>query len=545
MASGLRNDSGGTGARPRRRGRFWPIPVLTLLVALPLAAWMGAYFWVNSTPGRALVGDWLLGRAPAGRLVIGAVHWGPLPDELHLGDVLIRDEAGRPLIHATEVTADVVVSHLLEGDLVVDRARASGYFLELAWDEEGKLNVARALARPKKPGSGGGPPKPRRLVELRRIELVDGDLTLAWPSWGMQFSDVDAHGALTLDRAGQLAIHADLHGGRAHALWGKHDDKAVHVNDVDIVGFHWADQGFDVDRLGLTADDGSLIDVAGTLELAGDLELDVQGDVALGATIAPVVLGRTLPTGGRVDDLELTLAGTTLTGRAHRVTAPSVEVGPVSVTDVATAVDDFTFVPGLIKPSGAVALHDTRVSHLTAPGLDVRDTRIGKVAVAVRSRSTATLDDVVARALTLEDRVTLGAKAHIEASFGLTSGEVDANIVTDMGRIGASGSLRVSPFSKKLTVSLRVALEQVGGSLATYLVDYLPPAPGATLGAPLEGFAVFRTVLGKDKVEGKKGKHWVAETRLEEAQLEGGGHRVVYDGEAWAATAVPAPPATP
>jgi len=56
---------------------------------------------------------------------------------------------------------------------------------------------------------------------------------------------------------------------------------------------------------------------------------------------------------------------------------------------------------------------------------------------------------------------------------------------------------------------------------------------------------VFRTVLGKERVEGKKGKHWVAATSLDEAHLEGGGSVVEFDGEAWAATAPPAAPATP
>jgi len=551
MAPGPRNDGrdaavgGPRGDGPRAR-RFWPIPLLTLFLALPLTAWLGGYFWVNSTPGRTLVADWLLGRAPAGSLVVGAVHWGPLPDELQLADVSILGEDGRPLIHATEIAADVVVSHLLDGDLVVDRVRARGYLLELAWGEDGELNVSRALKRPEtKPGSDEPrPPKRRRVLDLRRIELLDGDVTLSWPRWGLQFSAVSARGALTIDRGGELAIHADLTGGRAHAMWGERGQKTVKVSSVDIIGFDWAEQGFDVRRLALTAEDGSAVDVDGSLEFSGDLELAVEGDIALGATTAALTAGQALPAGGRVRALELELAGTTLAGRAERVELPVLEIGPLSATSVVTTLDDFTFVPGLLKPSGALAMHDAKVERLSAPGIEAIDTSIGRVAVSVRAKSSATLDDVVARELTIEDRVTTHARGQVDASFGLTSGEFDANVVTDMGRVGASGTVRISPFSKKLTVSLRVALEQVGGDLASYLLGYLPPDPAASLSPPLEGFAVFRTVLGKQKVEGKKGKHWVATTNLDEAQLSGGG-RVIFDGEAWAAKAPSEAPATP
>ena len=532
----------GDGVRARRP-RFWPIPVITALALLPMVTWLGAYFWVNSTPGRALVTDWIVGRAPAGRLVIRDVHWGPLPDELRLGDVSVLDENGRPLVHASEVTADVVVSEILAGDLVLDRVRATDYLLALAWDADGRLNLSRALARPERAGSATKRRTTRRLLDLRRIELVRGDVTLEWPRWGLQFSGVSARGAIHVDRGGAAAIHADLQGGRAHALWGG-GDRAVHAEAVEITGFDWADHGFGVGRLAVRGDDGSAVDVSGSLELSGDLALAVEGDVVLGAALAQLIGAGAFAEGGRVSGLDLELDGPTMTGRAERVEIPAFTAGPFTARGVTTALDDFTYVPGMLKPTGALVLRDTRVATLSAPGLSVEETAIGRVNVLVRAQSSATLDDVVARAIIIEDRVTLAAKAHVEATFGLTSGDIDASVITDAGRVAATGTIRVSPFSKKLTVALRVAVEQVGGDLAGYLLSWLPADATASLTAPLEGFAVFRTVLGKERVEGEKGKRWVATTTLDEAQLEGGGS-VVYDGEAWAATAPPAAPATP
>ena len=531
-AAGPSRDS----VRPERP-RFWPVVLITALALLPITTWLGAYFWVNSTPGRALVSDWILGRAPAGRLVIRDVYWGPLPDELRLGDVSVLDEAGRPLIHATQVTADVVVSRLFEGDVVLDRVQATDYVLALAWDEAGRLNLSRALARPKRAGEATTRKTRRRLIDLRRVELVRGDVTLEWPRWGLQFSGVSARGAVHLDRAGAVAVHADLQGGKAHALWGD-GDRAVHADAIDITGFGWAEDGFDVGRLAVNG-------VGGSLELGSGLGIAVEGDVFLDAALARLVGAGAFAEGGRVYGLDLELEGTTMTGKAERVEIPAFTAGPVTARGVTTALDDFSYVPGLLKPTGALALHDTRVATLTAPGLRAEETSIGRVNALVRAQSSATLDDVAARAIVIEDRVTVAAKGHVEATFGLTSGDIEASVVTDAGRIGATGTIRVSPFSKKVTVALRVAVEQVGGDLAGYLLGWLPADPAASLTPPLEGFAVFRTVLGKERVEGKKGKHWVAATSLDEAHLEGGGSVVEFDGEAWAATAPPAAPATP
>ena len=517
---------------------FWPQAAATLLLLVPLAAWVTAYFWANSTPGRAAAAEWLLGRAPAGRLSLGDLHWGPRPDDVLLIDFAIVDPAGRPLVTATSVQARVDLVALAEGDLVVDDVRAVDFSLHLAWDDEGQLNLARALARERAPGSASAPGR-RRRVHLRRIALDGGAVTLEWPRWGLQFEHVRATGAVETGAA-PLAIHADLRAGASHVVWEGGAENA-HARGVDIAGFHWAGDGFDVDRLAIAGADGSGVDLAGSLELSGDLALRIEGDAALGPEVAEVALGPLLPDGARVHDMTLSLAGTTMTGRAQRLEAPTLSAGPLTVRGIDAPIDELTFVPGLLKPTGAVALHDVRAARIEGPGLVADGVSLGRAALALRAQSTATLSDLDVRALQLEGRLTTAVHGHLEATFGLTSGTFEAAVATDSGRIEASGTVRLSPLTKKLKVAMRVAADRVGDRVAAYLQSYLPAAEAAALAPPLDGFALFETTLSKEKPEEGGAKRWIARTSLTEARLTGGGE-LIYDGSAWATVPTPSAP---
>lgn len=525
--------------------RLWPQLAATALV-LPWLLWLGAYFWFNSSPGQDLLLGAVVGVAPD-RVEVGHARWGPLPDEIELIDARVLDLDGRPIIAAEHVIADVSMADLVAGDLFIDRVRVDGFTLHLAWDDEGALNLTRALRRPgapRPPDDRPRPPPSTRRVTLDRVELARGDVTLEWPRWGLQFQGVDARGAIRVGGAPDdpIAIYADLTGGHAHGMWSD-GERTVNVERVGITGFRWGRGGFDVERLELAAADGGLVDVDGRLEVSPALALDVRGDLQVSAAIAAIVDADLLPAGVRVEGLRFAYGvDAPITARAALLSAPELSAGPIAVRDARLTLDALSFLPGGLRPTGSVQVSAAYAGHIEAPdGLSGRGVSIAAIDATIKNESIATLAGIRAELFTLPGGEVGPAAADAEITFGLTAGTFDGKLTTGQGVAAVSGTARLSALTRRFTVAVRVALEGAGGAMAQTLFDLLPSGEAARLTPPIDGFALFETRIARESVEGHSGKRWIARTAITEARLDGG-QRVTFDGDGWSVTALEAAP---
>ncbi|PIE18993.1 MAG: hypothetical protein CSA66_03370 [Proteobacteria bacterium] len=532
-------------ARRRRRGTLWPVLLATLL-ALPAAAWVGGYFWLNSTTGQQAIADWLTGQAPADRLDIALVRWGPLPHRVELLDLRIHDADGRPLVSARHVDADLRLGALLDGELLVDGAVVEDVLLHLGWDRDGALNLSEALARPEAPKPGAEPSAkptgPKRGFALEGLDLRRVSLTLEWPTWGLRFDQVAARGGVALrPGAGGLSIDADLSAARSLVTW--HEDRSVVFRGVDIGGFSWRDEGFTVARLALDNPDGATrASLTGRMGFRGDLSFVAHGDVALAGDDAEHLVPGVFPQGASIVGLAADYAGGKVSGRMRQARAPSVALGPVLARGVSLPVDALTIVPGLLRPTGSLKITHARADMISLPhDAGAQDVEVDALTMTIRGTSSAELEGVRVASLRLPEGQVGRAAAKGRITFGLTSGELDGSVETDQGVIGANGKLRLNPLSQRLTISTRVAVEDVGGAIADTILSFIPVDRRAELAAPLSGYAVFETRLSRDKSKGSKGKRWSPRTRVTDARLEGQG-RLTFDGDRWARAALDEPP---
>lgn len=541
-----RDDDGEHG--PEGAARFWPFALLSLLLLLP-TLWLGAYFWANSSPGRATLMRILTKRLPPSVISVGAIHWGPAPAELELLGVVLADEAGEPAIRADAVTAELALDDLvLHGETRLLGIRVRDYLVRLEWGSDGSLNVARAVARASgpPPAEPPGPKRPKKLMIFDHLELEHGEVHLAGPGWELAFAAVDARGSVHLGGERGLVITADLTAGASHGAWvdGK---RRVAADGVRIDGFAWEGPGFSVRELALRAEGGLTARVAGRMAFGQELLLDARGDATLsGAVAAELGLGGQIPQGASATTLAVKLDGETIDASCARLAAPEVALGPLRIDNARASLKTFRYAPGVLKPRGGVQLADVHADRVEAPDdIVAKDVNVGSIAITVEGRAQVDVTGFEAGSFAFGDDDAGAVSGKLSGAMGLTSGSVEGSVDTAQGDVGASGTIRVNPLRGSIRVELRVALAGVAGAIAKKVLSYTPSEVRAAAEAPLSGIAVFETVLAKREDEATGDKAWHADTEVTEARLQGAAATFVYDGGAWTRAAAGVPETQP
>jgi len=530
----LTNSSRAVTPRP---GRIWPLAALTAIVLVPAALWLATYFWLNSSPGQRLVLGLIVDGLPPDRAALDAARWGPAPDRVELIGVVITDDAGATILRADRITASASPFELLGGHLRVSDVEVDGFELHLAWDGEGRFNLAEALRSPRDrdrpaPPVAGAADRPRGALELEAIALRRGDLTLSWPRWGLTFAGLEAHGGLGVSPASGLVIDADLVGTRSRGYWAD-GRREVAFDEVRIAGFRWREEGFTVEGLLLDSADGSRVDVGGAMGFGGALSLDARGDARLAAVDATTLGLDEVPHGAAGAGLHVTIAGDRVEASAERLEAREVIVGPFRALAVSLPLRRAHIMAGLLRPTGAFEVADAHLGRFEAPeGVIAEDVQLGVLAVTVRGNSNVDVGGLTLGRVTLPAGELGAARGEGSGSFGLTSGTVQAAFETSLGSLGATASARIIPIRNIITVDLKLALEGAQGVLADTVLAYFPRHVAADLTPPLDGFVALNTRLTREEVEGRRGRHWVARTRLVDAQLDGR-QRATFDGATW------------
>ncbi|MHC4955150.1 MAG: hypothetical protein ACYTGZ_14945 [Planctomycetota bacterium] len=203
--------------------------------------------WLSSDSGRA----WLLGRVNEsipGRFTAAGIdlNWG---GGQTVESLRLDDAAGNTVARVRLVSADVTLAQLLRGEYGTGRILIEGLEIDLVLDEQGRLNLAGAIAAP-----DDAEPEPVDLPGLLReftlelpaslrldIELRDARVSLQGPAIPKPLQLSDVAGTLRLERMGaplEFNLDGTIDGG-SHAkltarLEGLDGDGRLRASDAAL-----------------------------------------------------------------------------------------------------------------------------------------------------------------------------------------------------------------------------------------------------------------------------------------------------------------------
>ncbi len=518
---------------PDAKPRFWPTALLWSALLL-VGLWLGLYFWVNSAHGQRTIIDAVAAGAPEGRIRADRIKWGPGPTELEIFGLSIVDEAQRPLLYATRAEADIAMSTVLGDAVAVRNIVADGFVLHLEWNDKGKLTLTEALKKPRDPTK---PPRrkrePRPMV-VDNIELKRGSLTLAWPTFGLQFQYVNAAGRVAASADSGLAIDADLDAQESWAMW-QDGERRVDMEQLAINRFVWAGEAFRVGALNLKGH-GSDLALEGGMSFGSELGFTAKGDAVLSKHHAGALNATSTPDGLTVSSLDVRLEGGAITGKVGSLAAERVMTGPIQLEQVNLPINSLRFVPGgFATAQGALAIEGARAKRVVAPtGASADDVTVASLTVTRKRKVDAELKGVTTSMLTLPEGPVGKASGEGRFQLGVTKGTLNGGLETEQGKVSADGTVRINPFNGKVTVAVKLAFEAAVKTIADNLTNAVPQDLRDALTRPIGGRATFETSAKRKKPKGAKRKRWVTESAITDAELTGAnGTRLIFDGERW------------
>lgn len=514
------------------RGLGWVAGGLALTL---LTAWVGAYFWLGSSPGRAFLGKLATASLPD-TVSLGLVKWGPWPGELAAGELVVRDAAGRALLAMGSASAHVglmALTDLIDGQVVIDRLEVDIARIEARRDAEGRVDLAAALAPPKVATAAGPASRARKPPVIEAMRVRVGELWLDLGTEQVHVRDLGIGGALHAD--GSLAIA--LGSGSCHAAWNKLR-RSVGFSEcrlaADVVG-----RRAEVTALEL-AQGGDIV-----LALQGWMDLDAAphgrwtGHGALGPDEAGAFLPGMFPLGVGFDGLALEIAGSELSGSIGQLFSDRWVSGPLSADHVSLAVPALSAEPGLLVPEMTLA-----VEHLAMARLEGLDWRLEGVWIP---RATGTLDRKLlvdaagwSSAWTMPSGVVGPVDLLISTELKLTGGRLVAQVRSALGLVEAIGTLKTSPLTKRTDFVAQVAFAEARGPLAAAFMHELEDVQREALGEPIAGAVEIEVEVDRKERLGP----WHTELEWALGRLEGK-TTLEWDGYGWGAPAEAAPDAMP
>lgn len=507
----------------------WLRRLTWLLGGLALAAttlWTGAYFWLGSSPGRAQLLS--LAKLPHG-VTVGAVRWGPAPDEIALGDLSVRDPHGRTVARIASASADLGLGALLGGEVVVDALEVEVSHVEAVADDEGRVDLIAALTPPPPaaPTVAGGPaaeprPKPRISSAVIYVGAVWIDLA------GLQADvrDLRLRGSL----AGSAGTgELEIVGRGCEATWNKARRRV----------------GFDECRVSLSVDGPEV--VVSALELKHHEEvLSLEGSISfgdqpssrwrgwgrLGPREADALLPGPFPAGFDFAGLELVIDSEQIVGRLGVLMAPRWSSGPFSADHVALSIAHADAKPKRLIPELEMSLDGLAAARLEGLGWSFEGLWAPYLVGDLQRRLDAAASGWAA-SWTLPTGEVGPVDIRLMTGLKLTGGRIDAQVETAQGTVAAVGTLKSSPLTKRTSFVAELGFQDVSGALGKALLHDLSSEQLAALGEMPFGSAELDVEVDREDREAP----W--ETTLEwalghlESSREEARATLEWDGYAW------------
>ena len=234
----------------RRLGKAFVFILAGLLLTV-ITAWVGAYFWLGSTSGRAALRAAVADMSP----VIGVefVRWGPSPDRLIIGMSSVDDADGAPLAALRMADVDVALWALVGGDLHIERLHIELSHVHANIGPDGRVDLLVRLAPPKKPPSAPATDarkKPRPTLRIDDLQVRIDELVLTSKKVdGVVIRDVDLAAALTFGDTLRLSSRLSL--GQIDATWDR-ARKNIGFDGLTVTSLEVDDQSFQARGLTLT-----------------------------------------------------------------------------------------------------------------------------------------------------------------------------------------------------------------------------------------------------------------------------------------------------
>jgi hypothetical protein len=346
-------------------------------------------------------------------------------------------------------------------------------------------------------------------------------VSLDWPTWGLDFEDVEARGSLHLGGVEGLRFAADLTAGASVGRLPRHGTTVA--DRVAIRGFRWQDQGFAVDAVRLVRGDGASVEAAGRMGFRDVVTLEARGKATLTTASAPGLLADRAPDGLAVEGIEVHIDGEGLRAGTTRVSIPIVSAGPARLEDVAFAASGSLRPRGLFGPGFGVLVEDLRAARIeVGAAATVRGVSVARIAARGGSAIEAELEGGRAERVLLPGGEVPAVAARAKVDGTLAGVTADADVETPQGRIRAEGRLEVKLLGGE-RVPVDVTLTDLEGALAATLLDAVPDDVQTLLIPPISGRASFLGRIDDRRIG----------FSLESGEIVGSG-RAVYREGAWA-----------
>jgi len=518
----------------------WTLAGLALLL---LTLWAGVYFWLGSGPGQA---QWLaVAPLPAG-VSVGAVRWGPLWDEVAVGDVLVHAPGGRELVRVSSAALDVGLGALLGGELVVDALEVEVAHVDASADEDGTIDLVAALTPPRAPSVAGVPTaaaKPAKTPVVKALRVHVGEVWLDLAGLQAHLRDMAIAGDLPAEGGGPPRIAVTT--GACHAMWNK-GRRSLGFDECRLAA-SVEGQRIDVSAFELRQHE-EVISMTGTVAMAGEKAASHwRGWGRLGAFEANAVAPGSFPGGVDFEGLDLDFQGGHVVGSLGQVVAPRWVAGPFSADHVAFEVTRFTAEPGLLVPEMELTVAGLAAARFEGLGWSLEGVWL--------PRATGDLDRKLiaetagwSSAWTLPGGSVGPVDLRIIAQMKLTGGQLEAEIETAHGVVHALGTLKSSPLTRRTDFVANVDFVDVQGPLADALLHDLADEQRKQLGERPRGSLEFEVAVDRED----RFSPWVTELEWALGRLDGRGCDTLtgpcvafeWDGYGWGTptVAAPAPP---
>ncbi len=269
-----------------------------------------AYFYLNSSYFGAFLEE-TTARGLHGRMVAETWRFGPLPWSAGAIDIRFITPGDDTVIEAAQADGEIDLRMLfswltrkLRGSdekarIHVTRADVRGFVVHLDFDEDARLRLVEAFARPRR-----GPPKPPSergdpaWVLISNARVQDGRVMLGFPRWRMEIDVV--HVAADLLISGGLRIDSPLvqvAGGRALIDAGSSVAGAsgapleAELGPTVVEGFNWENKGFQISRVRATVDSLLGVEASGGMDFSGAVPA-FNGLAQISAGATPPALSR-------------------------------------------------------------------------------------------------------------------------------------------------------------------------------------------------------------------------------------------------------------
>ena len=471
--------------RLRARARLLTRATVALLLTV-ISGWVSTYFWTHTTFGQERFASALDRNFDHAVARLSGVGWGPSPFRWWMRGLVIAEHPEQPVLSAELAVVEIDPAAFWSDTLRFRSLTATGVGVHLAWDAEGRSNLAN-LRGPVDPDE---PPRVPRPWAVEQVDLSGGIVSLTWPTWSLAFDSVECVGAIRRGPTEGLVIAADLTGGQASLAL---DERTQRFDRHVIQGFEWGQRAFRADRVAVSSALGTELMLAGEMSFTDGPSADLTGHGMVARGDTEGLLSQWLPKGGSARAVRLKRAsGAPWSLGVTDALIPKGVFGSWEVVGLAASFEA-EFGKGGLVPSIALQTEGATLRSLSrGASLRVDEVHVGAAKVDLGMATEANVSGVMAAGVEAD-----GVKLH-ELVFegGLVAnvggGALQASLKTRSGAVTVSGPIETSLLRRRADAQLNWRFDDVDGGLEVWLRRMLPGAELEDAPDILNGRAVGR-----------------------------------------------------